>query len=175
MAKRVLIPLDRTDRSEVALRAVADFCAPGDEVILLTIGLPVQQLQRGTRPGRVIRGGETGPAGGGSVVTSRADIPVYAETKDQAIQSQLDEMQDYLLDKASKLEQDGFKVDVHMEVNENPAEAILDLARRTNPAFVMLARSTHHSVGQRIFGTVAQHVIRENVVPVIVLPVPEGA
>jgi nucleotide-binding universal stress UspA family protein len=154
---------------------VADFCSPGDEVILLSIGLPVQQIQRGTRPGRVVRGGETGPAGGGAVVTSRPDIPVYAETKDQAIQRQLDEMQDYLLDKAGPLEKAGFRVESHIEVNDNPAEAILDLARRSNPAFVMLARSTHHSVGQRIFGTVAQHVIRENVVPVLVLPVPEDA
>ena len=173
MAKRVMVPLDRSARSEVALDAVRELCEPGDEVFLLSIDAPAESLQRGFRPGRVIRGGVGGQSGGGVSYTSRPDMPTYAETKDQTIQRQLDEMQDYLLSKSSALEKAGFRVEIGMEIAERPAEPIVDIARRINPTFIIMVRSTHPSVGERLFGTVPQHVIRENVAPVLILPVPD--
>ena len=168
MSRRVVVPLDRTAHAEAALRVLPEICEEGDEVILLSVAEPARQTLRGMRPGRVVRGGVriTGDEAG---AFSR-DYPVYAETGDQVIQGQLDELQNYLLTLATKLEGQGFKVVVIVEISEEPAKAIVDVARRVHPTFIAMVRTTDPRLGERLFGTVAQHVIRENVAPVLILP-----
>ena len=97
-------------------------------------------------------------------------MPVYGETTDQTFQRQLNETMNQLRPLAATLEEKGFKVMMAAEVNEDPAEAIADVARRTKPAFILMKRTTHPGIGQRLFGTVAQQVIRANVAPVLILP-----
>jgi nucleotide-binding universal stress UspA family protein len=169
VARRVLVPLDRTDKAEMALKALPDLCDKGDEVILLSIAEQAQPLQRGTRPGRIVRAQVIGPAGG-VAGAARPDFPVYAETADQAMQRQLDEMEDYMRPKSRELESQGFQVSMAFEISDDPARAIVDVARHVKPSFIMMVRTTHPGVGQRVFGTVAQHVIREEVAPVMILP-----
>jgi hypothetical protein len=120
MARRVLVPLDKTARAERALAALPVLLSPGDEVLLVSVGEPAQRMQRGTRPGRIIRGGIHATAGGatGSVMP---DLPVYAETTDQVVQSQLDELEDYLRSMVPSLEKQGFQVGVAVEISDNPA------------------------------------------------------
>ena len=170
MARRVLVPLDRTERSELALKALPEICEPGDDVVLLSIAEQEHQLERGVRPGRTVRGGVAGPAGGGTEAVAGPDLPEYAETRDQTYQRQLDEMEDYLRPKARALEAQGFRVSMAFEISNQPAQAIVDVARLWKPTFIMMARTTHPGVGGRLFGTVAQQVIREDVAPVMILP-----
>lgn len=169
MARRVLVPLDKTSRAERALAALPGLLSPGDEVFLVSVGEPIQRLQKGMRPGRIIRGGIQATAGGatGSVLP---DLPVYAESTDQVLQAQLDELGDYLRSMIPSLEKQGFKVDIAVEISEDPTQAIVDLARRSGATFILMVRSTHRTVGQRLFGTVARNIIDENVVPVMILP-----
>jgi nucleotide-binding universal stress UspA family protein len=169
MSRRVLIPLDRTDRAEAALGFLPAICEPGDELILLSIAEPGQPLQRGMRPGRIVRADVGGPIGGVSAA-SRPDFPVYAETRDQTIQRQIDEMMDYLRPLASKLEGQGYKVTTACEISPEPSEAIAEVARQVKPSFIMMQRTTHPGFGERLFGTVAQHVIREDIAPMLILP-----
>ena len=169
MARRVLVPLDRTDKAELALHALPTLCDKGDEVILLTIAEEDRPLQLGVRPGRIVRGPVLGPAGG-VAGASRPDLPVYAETHDQAMRRQLDEMEDYMRPKARELESQGFNVSMAFEISNDPARAIVDVARHAKPTFIIMVRTTHPGAGQRVFGTVAQHVIREDVAPVLILP-----
>jgi nucleotide-binding universal stress UspA family protein len=123
------------------------------------------------RPGRIVHGYVTGPSGGGVVEARRPDFPVYAETGDQAIQSQLDELEDYLHQKEADLKKMGFpNVQIVVEISEDPAGTIADLARRVDPTFIVMVRTTHPGVGERVFGTVAQHLIREDIAPVVILP-----
>jgi nucleotide-binding universal stress UspA family protein len=163
------VPLDRTDKAELALKAVSDLCDKGDEVILLSIAEEARPPVRRMRPGRVIVGGEGGPAGGVSGA-ARPDLPVYAESYDQTVQRQLNELEDYLRPKARELEAQGFHVSMAFEINDDPADAIADVARRAKPSFIIMVRTTHPGIGQRVFGTVAQQVIREDVAPVMILP-----
>jgi nucleotide-binding universal stress UspA family protein len=98
------------------------------------------------------------------------DRPVYAETTDQVTQSQIDELADYLRSMVPGLEKQGFKVEVAVEISDDPTHAIVDLARRSKATFILMVRSTHRTVGERLFGTVARNIINENVAPVMILP-----
>lgn len=169
MARRVLIPLDGTDNAATAIASLPDVASPDDEIVLLSVAEPETALQRGTRPGRVVWGEVGGPSGGIGAA-ARPDMPVYGETTDQTFQRQLNEAMNRLRLLASKLEEQGFKVMIAAEVNEDPADAIVDVARRTKPVFILMKRTTHPGIGQRLFGTVAQQVIRANVAPVLILP-----
>jgi nucleotide-binding universal stress UspA family protein len=169
MARRVLIPLDGTDRAASTLQALSSVTLPDDEIVLLSIAMPQKALQRGTRPGRVVWGEVGGPAGGVGA-TARPDMPAYGESTDQTLQRQIDETMNLLQPLATALEKQGYKVMTAVEINADPAGAIVDVARRTKPAFIMMRRTTHPGIGGRLFGTTAQHVIRADVAPVLILP-----
>ena len=170
MARRVLLPLDRTNKSEEALKALPGLCDKGDEIILLSIAEEERTPQRGMRPGRVVRGGSVGGPAGGVAGVARPDLPVYAETHDQTTQRQLDEMESYMTPKARALESQGFIVAMAFEISEDPARAIVEVAKQTKPNYIVMMRTTHPGIGQRVFGTVAQQVIRADVAPVVILP-----
>lgn len=170
MARRVLIPLDRSEHGENALKVLPAVCEKGDEVILLSIAEPERETPTGVRPGRVIMASGMGSPGGGAAGFARPDMPVYAETSDQAFQRQLDDLQTYLAPKAKALEADGFHVSMAFEISRDPAEAIIEVARKSQPSFIVMARTTHPGIAQRVFGTVAQQVIREDVAPVMIVP-----
>ena len=151
------------------MQAIPKLLDPEDEIVLLSIAAPKSQVQRGTRPGRaaLFTLGPQGEAIGGR----DPDIITYAETEDQVIQGQLSEMDDYLHNKASELHKQGFvNTQLLCEVSDNPAETIADLARRVDPTFIVMVRTTHADIGTRLFGTVAQHLIREDIAPVVILP-----
>jgi nucleotide-binding universal stress UspA family protein len=170
MARCVLIPLDRSERAEDALTVLSQVCEKGDDVVLLSIAQPERETQVGLRPGRVIMSTGLGSSGGGAAGFARPDMPVYGETSDQATQRQLDELETYLSPRAKGLQEQGFSVHMAFEISDNPAGAIVEVARRVKPTFIMMARTTHPGIAQRVFGTVAQQVIREDVAPVMILP-----
>jgi nucleotide-binding universal stress UspA family protein len=169
MARRVLVPLDKTARAEGALAALPVLLSPGDEVLLFSVGEPMQRMQTGIRPGRIIQWELHGTAGSAAGAVT-PDRPVYAETTDQVIQRQIDELEDYLRSMIPALEKQGFKVTVAVEISDDPTHAIVDLARRSKATFILMVRSTHRTVGERLFGTVARNIINENVAPVMILP-----
>jgi nucleotide-binding universal stress UspA family protein len=170
MARCVLVPLDRSKGGEGALKVLPEVCEKGDEIILLSIAEPERELQTGVRPGRIIRGGGMGSAGGTVSGFTRPDMPIYGETADQALQHQLDELETYMTPKARELGEQGFVVHMAFEISSHPAEVIAEVARKAKPTFIVMARTTHRGLGDRMFGTVAQQVIREDVAPVMILP-----
>ncbi len=170
MSKRVLIPLDVTDRAERALDAVNLLCERGDEIILFSVGEPETSPQKGSRPGRSVTAGITGASGGGVADVARPDVPLYAETKDQAIQKKVAELKDYLESRATRLRDSGYLVTTVAVVSDSPAHAIAEQAKATKPTFIAMVRTTHRSLSDRVFGTVAQQVIRSEVAPVMILP-----
>ena len=168
MTRKVLVPLDGTDRAEGALQ-VLGLIDRDDEVVLFAAGEPEKSPQRGTRPGRVVPGSVTS---GGGVETDilRPDVPIYGRTKDQEIDEKLAQLKDYLEERATGLRGDGYRVEVVVELSSTPAQAIIECARRVKPTFIAMVRTTHQSLADRVFGTVAQHVIRSDVAPVMIFP-----
>ena len=79
-------------------------------------------------------------------------------------------MRDYLEDRASPLRGRGFKVQTVALTSDKPADAIVDYARRMHPTFIAMLRRSHRTLGEILFGTVAQAVVRAEVAPVLVVP-----
>jgi nucleotide-binding universal stress UspA family protein len=171
--KRVLIPLDGTKNAEAALAPLAEFCSPEDELTLLTVEKPEAPQRAGYRPSPVVTAAFTGPAGG-AIGASAPDVPVYAETGDQALQRQLDESKDYLEGLAAGLRARGYRVDTEVLIDEHPDRAIVDYAREMKPAFIAMLRRTKPTVAELIFGSVAASVMRADVAPVLFVPPPHG-
>ena len=102
--------------------------------------------------------------------TPRPDVPVYVETTDQELDEKLAQLTDYLEGIADGLRKGGYRVDVIAEIRSAPAQAIIECARKVKPTFIAMVRTTHRSLADRLFGTVAQQVIRSDVAPVMILP-----
>jgi nucleotide-binding universal stress UspA family protein len=167
--KRILVPVDGTQHAEATLKSLADFCDRGDEIVLLKVEKPHSPQRSGYRPSPVVNEAIVGPAGGMTRVTT-LDVPVYAETGDQAIQSHLDEAQDYLGVLADGLREKGYTVDTEMLIDEHPARAITEYAREMKPAFIAMFHRTNFAMSELIFGSVASSVMRADIAPVLFLP-----
>jgi len=166
--RRILVPLDGTGAAEAAVKEIEAICEPGDEVVLISVSPPTEPSARGSRPGKVVSTGTIAPGIIGGA--PGPDRPVAAETATQAAQRQADEMRDYLEDRASPLRGRGFKVQTVALTSDKPADAIVDYARRMHPTFIAMLRRSHRTLGEILFGTVAQAVIRAEVAPVLVVP-----
>jgi nucleotide-binding universal stress UspA family protein len=148
---------------------VREFCNPDDEVVLLAVERPEARHRTGFRAGETITSPMTGSAGGiAGVVTP--DVPVFAETGEQALQRQLDETKDYLEGIAAELRTKGHNVRTRVLIHDRPGEAIIEYARTMRPTFIAMLRRTHHSLSEMLFGSVAAHVVRSDVAPVLVVP-----
>ena len=168
MQKKILVPLDGSVDAEAALSVVMNVCDTADEIILLTVANPDEPLdvhQVKTRPGSVV----IAPSG---ILSSTAhDMPVYAETPAQALEQTQARLSDYLDSKAGPLRKNGFHVLTAVEFSEDAAKGIVAFARNCKPAFLIMTRTRHPNVSERIFGTVAQHVVRADVAPVMIAPI----
>lgn len=71
----------------------------------------------------------------------------------------------------SVLDEAGLQYEVLAEVNEDGAEAILDVAAELKADRIYVAGERRNPVGKAVFGSDLQDVIRWSNVPVIVSPV----
>jgi nucleotide-binding universal stress UspA family protein len=167
--KRILVPIDGTPNAEAALAALTAFCDPDDEVTLLKVEKPQAPQRSGYRPSAVVSDTVAATAGGLTRVAT-IDVPVYAETGDQAVQRQLDEAHDYLEGLADELRYKGFWVNTEVRIDEHPAKEIVDYARHMRPTFIAMLRRTSPTLKELIFGRVASTVMHADVAPVLFIP-----
>ena len=163
MPRRVLVPLDRSHRSEAALAQLPEVCSPSDEITLISVGAPGEREHiAALPPSNAIRyGGVVG-------INIGRETPVF-ETPKQARERQLAELSSYLGDKADELLSRGFDVQIQPIVAKNPASAIIKFARDHKPSLIVLVRRTHDP-RRLIFGSVAGAIARSDVAPVLLLP-----
>jgi hypothetical protein len=62
--KRILVRLDGTKNAEAALSSLAQFCSPGDEVVLLKVEKPESPQRAGYRPSPAVMEAIADPASG---------------------------------------------------------------------------------------------------------------
>jgi nucleotide-binding universal stress UspA family protein len=167
--KRVLVPLDGTKNAEAALASLAQFCSPGDEVVLLKVEKPETPQRAGYRPSPAVMEAIVGPASG-VAFPSPPEVPYYVETGDQATQRQVDEAKDYLERLAGDLRAKGQKIQTEVLIADDPEDAIVDYAREMQPALIAMLRRTHPGLAEVIFGSVATSVMRADVAPVLFVP-----
>ena len=144
MYKKILVPLDGSELSEAILDhvvTIAKGCQVA-EVILIRVREPLDNSVRATLD------------------------PEIAEELDQAYN---DEAAGYLKKIASKLDKKG--VSVKIEVLEgNPAEEIIKYSKEDKIELIVMSTHGRSGFSRLVFGSVANKVLRQTEVPVLLRP-----
>lgn len=69
---------------------------------------------------------------------------------------------------------DGIQVEALVQVADEPAAAIVELARTQDAAFLVMATHARKGVARMLQGSIAEHVVRHATVPVLCVPAHEG-
>ncbi len=177
---RVLIALDGSRTGERAATAVAAWARSAHaELHLISIVRPedLHGTAQHPRPAEFYSPAETesghippvsnDPAG--QVVVPGADpAPRALETRDQALDRARAERSDYLHDAAGRC-LDGLDPEVHVEFSEHPASAIVERAAALAVDFIAMGTHGRSGIRHVLMGSVAEQVLRESSVPVLVV------
>lgn len=165
---RVLIALDRTEGAADAARAIARWA--GDtkpEVHLLHVIHP-DHIRETAAPTGFVH--SLTPAGtlAGQTLDVHEPYARLAEDRSQALARATTESEDYLRDIGATYFPD-MAVSTHVEPSEHTAEAIVRQAELIKADFVAMASRERSGLGQRIFGSIHEEVVRACSVPVLVV------
>ena len=174
MARRVLVPLDGSKRSDAILPVVERICGSGDEIVLFSVARGESPTKIGTRSGEDAEHGSSLDRLVGGVVSGRGDgtipdLPVFAETGGQALQRTSDELIDHLDDHAAKLRRSGFLVETECAISNHPDEAIIRRAESKPPTLIAMATRSRRGIAELVFGSTSSAVVRSGVAPVLLV------
>jgi nucleotide-binding universal stress UspA family protein len=163
---RLVIALDGSPYGERAVAAVAARNLPPEtKLMLMTVIDPgdIKQTARGYQHTLPMRATITGHP-----IPTNLPEPQFAESHGQAIERAQDEAEVYLRHVASEL-LPGREPDILVVFDEDIADAIVKAADNTDEDII--AMGTHGRTGVRhmILGSIAEKVIREATVPVVVV------
>lgn len=163
MYKRILVTLDRSTLSEAVLPELQRLLAGSSaEVTLLAVGEPPQATRRP-------RAGPSKPTmGADGIVVLDPAPPRYAETRDQAVQREENELLEYLENLSASVRETGASVNVAARLGE-PEREIIDFAREGG--FDLIAMATHGRSGlsELVQGSIAGAVVKSGVAPVLLV------
>ena len=97
--------------------------------------------------------------------------PALVATREQALESALDQLKGYLLDIGKQLPP-GTSFTTHAEIDKDPTAAIVRIAERISPDVIVMATHGHSGHGGlmgRFAGSVTEKVIESSVAPVLVV------
>jgi nucleotide-binding universal stress UspA family protein len=162
---KILATFDGTTFSESTVPLLQRMAGlPEAEFILLSIAHePDARRQRGAR--RTVIGGEI--LGSAPILVEQPQAG-YAETKDQAIERRRVELERYLVGLAAKFPP-GSNVSIEAHIDNHPAQTIIDRAREDAVAVIVMATHSRSPVGQMLFGSTTESVVRSGVAPVLLV------
>jgi nucleotide-binding universal stress UspA family protein len=144
MFKKILVPLDGSELSESALTNVIDLTMDCHalEVILMRIREPLDPNVIGTLDAKV------------------------AVELDQAYR---DEAAGYLDKVVESLKKKGIKAKTEI-LSGNPAEEIIKYSQKNGIDLIVMSTRGRSGISRLVFGSVAEKVIRNSTVPVLIKP-----
>ncbi len=144
MFKKILVPLDGSELSESALTNVIDITMDcrALEVILMRIREPLDPNVIGTLDAKV------------------------AVELDQAYR---EEAVRYLDKVVETLKEKGIKAKTEI-LSGNPAEEIIKYSQKNNVDLIIMSTRGRSGISRLVFGSVAEKVIRNSTVPVLIKP-----
>lgn len=163
---KVLAPFDGRPFAEATLPLLARISAiPSAEFFLLAVAQePSGRLQHGAR--KTIIGGEV--FGSTMPLVVAATEPKFAETKEQAFERRIAELEDYLATVASRLPK-GATAHIEAHVANDPARVIIDVARQEAVDLIVMATRSRTGVAHLLFGSTTEAVVRSGAAPVLVV------
>lgn len=152
MFKRILVPLDGSRLAEAALPAALELASKFDsEVTLLRVVQPPQ------------------------IMLTHTDGGVYAELLTTLKQEANEEARFYLKAHQNSLRQQGYRVNVHITEGEPVAEMILETIASLGCDTIVMSTHGRGGISRWVFGSVADKVLRQASVPVILIRATEEA
>ena len=161
MFKKILVCLDGSPASEAILPVVARAAEPGVEITLLTVANAPQGVVTERRP--IYVGSVPAPGGVREIPAIR---PV--ESRDQAIEHAIEVATEYLEGLAGILRNTGAKVSSHVAFGDS-GEEIVNHAECFEADVIMMATHGRTALAEVVFGSVAAHVLRSGVRPVMLV------
>ena len=150
MFNHLLIPLDGSRLAEAALAAVLELASRfNSEITLLRVVTPSYT---------VINMGD-------------GAYSVYAELLNTLRTQAFQEAEMYLKSHQAMLQQQGYKVQIHLAEGEPVAEHILDMAERLDVDTIIMSTHGRGGIGRWVYGSVADKVLRHANVPVLLIRV----
>jgi hypothetical protein len=126
MAKQVLIPVDGIEDARVAVAAIPQVCAAGDECVILAVLEEPERELIGSTPTHVMPEPYTG-AGGSEGPRAPNDAPVFVPREEMRELAARDMVEQ--LDRMTQpLRDGGVQVRTETVFSDNPAGAVLDYA-----------------------------------------------
>jgi nucleotide-binding universal stress UspA family protein len=150
--QQLLVPLDGSELSEAVL--------PHVEGLALRLAARVHLVRVANLPATVVMGPMDGPVPPGVL--------------EDALQAEIDEARQYLTGVAGRLQGRGLQVT--WEVLEgNPAQAIIAAARQHGCDLIAMATHGRSGLPRLVLGSVADRVLREAHLPVLLVRPPAAA
>jgi nucleotide-binding universal stress UspA family protein len=167
MFQRILIPLDGSALSEEVLPVAKELLeSAAHQAVLFAVGERAHAARRKSGLRRAVP--MTPMAGSAVRGVVPASTPAYYETKDQAVEREVNELVDYLHQAAEPLATTGR--DVHVVVHlGDPAQEIIEYARKNAVDLVVMATHGRSGLRETLQGSVTAEVVRSGVAPVLVL------
>jgi nucleotide-binding universal stress UspA family protein len=149
MFKKILVCLDGSELSEQILpyAAAEALCFQGQLVLLQVVSEPVA-----FSPG----------------IPGAGAAPVQTDAMLSEAKKALDEARDYLEEMAVRLRKKGIEVDV-VSMLGRAGEAILSYADSNNVNLIAIATHGRRGLERGVFGSVADYVLRESGLPMLVI------
>lgn len=170
--KTILATLDGSEFSRAVLEVLSSvFGQEGATVHLLTVAAPPHESgPAGPRRAdfRPSAGAQDAPGVSPAAWFSPQE-PRLQETGDQAIDRVLQEHRDVLEQDARWLRDKGFAVECGVVVGNDPAAAIVDVARERGADIIAMATHGRGGLGRLVQGSVASKVVQSGVAPVLLI------
>ena len=155
MYERILVPLDGSELAEGVLPYAVEIARKFDsELVLMQAVTPFARLLAETAPG--------------TPETSPTAVEVSADIARQRLEGEIKQAQNYLDSIKTKLQNDGVNTRTHV-VEGAAGAAIIDYAREVNASLIAMSTHGRSGLGRLVFGSVADEVLRNSHVPVLVV------
>lgn len=162
MFKKILVTVDGSEASEAILPQVERAADSGTEIILFTVQMIPEARAVGVGP--TVVAGVAAPGG-----TVNMPAPRVLESTGQAVERVRDEQTIYLNRLAEPLRKAGLSVKICVAFGWDPGEVIVSAAREQDVDAIFMATHGRTALGQIVFGSVAEYVLRAGVRPVFLV------
>ncbi|MDO8751625.1 MAG: universal stress protein [Dehalococcoidia bacterium] len=157
--ERILVPLDGSPLAEEALPHAKKLASRFSGIIFLVRVIPTAQ--------------QLAAASFASASGMQGVPPIDVSSMDKVVELQLEEARAYLTEAARKIQAEGIQAE--WEVREGAAaEVIIQCAREKRIDGIVISSHGRSGLGRLVFGSVADRVIRDSGIPVMVIKPTKG-
>ncbi len=165
---RVLVAIDRSDIGESALAALSEWVqSSGADVCLLHVVHP-REVHETAQASKYAHALTPAASYTGQMLPFSARSDKLAENRSQALARLREERRDFLRERVREHFPGGEHTTI-VEMSEDIPHTIIEMAAQVQADFIAMATHGRGPLGQALLGSVAERVVREAPVPVLLV------